>query len=391
MKLKDKVENIYKDIQTHRRYLHQHPELSMLEFQTQQYIISLLEEHGIPYQVGATTGVVALIGQGDTCIGIRADMDALPIVEENDIPYKSVHENVMHACGHDVHMSIVLGVAFILKDMEEQLTGSVKLFFQPNEEVSSGAIDFIKEGFLENPHVDHMLGLHVMPYLSVGEIEVRNGTLTGASEYVTITVKGIPAHAAYPEKGVDAIIIASDIVLKLQTIISRNISPLESAALSMGLIEGGRKANILADRVTIKGTLRTSSIDTKYKIKTRIDELSLATAQAYGGSASTSYEEGYRPLINSEFSNNHIINNAKKMDSIHKIQHKEHPSLGVEDFGYYLEHTEGAFFHLGCGVGPLDSRNGLHTSTFTVEEECMKIGIELQLRNIFSLLNMTIE
>lgn len=388
MKLQNKVSVIYKEIIEHRRWLHQHPELSKLETNTQAYLVSVLEEHNISYTLGATTGVVAYIGTGNQCVGLRADMDALPIQELNDIPYKSTQDNVMHACGHDVHMAMLLGVAFILKDIEQLLTGVVKLFFQPNEEVSSGALDFIKEGFLENPHVDHMLGLHVMPYLEVGEIEVRDGVLNGSSTYVAIDVYGTSGHAAYPEQGIDAIVIASDIVLKLQTIISRSLSPLDSAALSIGIINGGSKANIIADHVQLKGTLRTLSIETKNLIKQRINSICANTSKSYNGNATVSYIDGYRPLINNKEVNNKIIKNAEAMNQISAINIKAFPSLGVEDFGYYLEKTKGAFFHLGCGSKEMGLTNGLHTSKFNVDESCMKIGIELQVRNTLSLLNL---
>jgi amidohydrolase len=389
MNIKTKTNEISDDIVIHRRFLHKHPELSQHEYNTQKYIISILEKHHIDYQTGANTGVVASIGTGKNCVGIRADMDALPIQELNNIPYKSIHPNVMHACGHDVHMAILLGVAFVLKDIENTLNGVVKLFFQPNEEVSSGALDFIKEGFLDNPHVDHMLGLHVMPYLDVGEIEVRDGVLTGSSEYVEIEVFGKSAHAAYPEKGIDALIIASDIVLKLQSIISRNISPLDSAALSLGIVKGGTKPNIIADYVTLSGTLRTLSIETKNTIKQRINDICINTAKSYNGHSKVTYKEGYRPLINNSDVNLHIIKNAKEMDTITSIKHKEHPSLGVEDFGYYLEQTKGAFFHLGCGNKFEGITEGLHTSTFKVDERCIKIGIELQIRNTLSILGLS--
>ena len=387
MNIKNLVENLEDKIIEYRRYLHRHPELSKKEFKTQTFIKKILDENNITYDVGATTGVIGYINKNKRgkCVGLRADIDALPIYEENNMEYKSKNDGVMHACGHDAHTAILLGVGIALNKIKEEINGCVKLIFQPDEEVSSGAKVLIKEGVMDNPKIDYILGLHVMPYLEVGEIEVKNGTLNASSSKVEINVYGKSAHAAYPNMGVDTILVASSIVMNLQSVISRNISPLDQAVLSFGTIEGGIKTNIIPNHVKIKGTLRTVNNESRELIKNRINKIVKNTALAYNAKAECFINDGYPHLINNINVNKHIIENAKNMDNI-KLLYKELPSMGAEDFGYYQKHALGAFFHLGAGNKSIGIISGLHTSTFNIDERCLKIGVELQVRNVISLL-----
>jgi amidohydrolase len=374
------IDDIEENIIQYRRHLHMYPELSMQEFETSKYIKSILKKHNISYIEGAKTGVIATIGSKNRVVAIRADIDALPLQEETNVSYQSKNKNIMHACGHDAHTAIALASAIVLKQYEESLNGTVKILFQPNEEVSSGALDFINEGLTND--IETIIGLHVMPYLEVGEIEVKDDCLTGSSTSITIKAIGKSAHAAYPQNGIDSIVIMSDIILKLQTIVSRNLPPEEQVALSFGQINGGTKSNIIANTVTAKGTLRTTSNKTKEFMKNRIEEIVKHTALSYNGDYECTFHDGYIPLYNDKEINT-IIRNVAKTCNI-TVKEKKYPSLGVEDFGYYLQNMNGAFFHLGCKEK--GNNSGLHGPKFNIDESCLKIGVQIEVLTILELL-----
>ncbi|MCH4887458.1 amidohydrolase [Acidaminobacter sp. JC074] len=377
MNVKERINQIFDQMVTVRRHLHMHPELSNEEFKTQAYIMSFLNDLNIDCKPCAKTGVIASIGSKKPCIGIRADIDALPIQEINQVDYKSKHQGVMHACGHDVHTTILLGTAKILKEMEDELENSVKLFFQPAEETTGGALPMIEDGALEG--VDYVFGLHVMPYLEVGQIEVKHGQLNASSNGVEIKLIGKTGHGAYPEKGVDSIMVSANLLTSLQTIVSRNTSPLDSTVLSFGTIHGGSKSNIICDEVTLSGTLRTLSKESRaFSIK-RIQEITEHIAKAHGADCRVTILDGYEPLVN----NNDLVDYIE--DTLEKdfdIVYKDKPSLGVEDFSYFSNRVPGAFYHLGCSNHRSDS---LHQNDFDVDENCIKSGI---LSQVMLVLNM---
>ena len=389
MKIVEYIDNIEKNIIEYRRHFHTYPELSMKEYKTQEKILEILKEHNIKAVKAADTGVIAFINEGKEgkCIALRADIDALPIQEKSDKTYCSKIPNVMHACGHDAHTAILLGTALTLNRFKEDLKGSVKLFFQPNEEVSSGARDIIKEGYMKNPQVDYILGLHVMSYLDVGQIEIKEGPLNASSNTVKITVLGKSSHGAYPHLGVDAIMISAHILTKLQNIVSRNIDPTDSAVVSIGKINGGVKTNIIADEVILEGTIRTTKSSTFQVITKRIKEIAENTAKAFNGEAIVKINSGYPPLINNPFLTNKIIETAKTFIKEEDIKIKEFPSMGAEDFGFYQDHAIGAFFHLGCGNQTLGINSSLHSNTFDIDEKCLKVGVKLQVLNTIHILN----
>ena len=367
-----------------------YPELSKKEFNTQKKIIEILDSYHIGYVKAATTGVVATIGKisKGKCIALRADIDALPILEMNDVPYKSKIDGVMHACGHDAHTAILLGTCIILKKMESSLKGIVKCIFQPDEEVSAGAKRIVEEGHFNNPPVDYVLGLHVMPYLNVGEIEIKHGKLNATTGGVTLRVYGKASHAAYPNTGVDAIVITANIVTALQAIISRNVSPLNQVVLTFGMINGGVKWNIISDFVELKGTLRTTDNKTREFMKKRITEVASSIALGFDAKTEIIFNEGYPALINDSFVTNKIIETAASILGKEKVLIKEFPSMGGEDFGYYQKNAQGAFFHLGSGSKKLGPYSSTHSNTFNIDERCLSIGINLQVNNVLSLLNI---
>ncbi len=389
MDIKKRVEEIYEELVRIRRDLHMHPELGMEEYETSSKICEYLDEWGIPYEKGiANTGVVGIIRgkQNGKTVGLRADIDALPINEENKIEYKSLYNGKMHACGHDAHTTILLGTAKILKEMEDELAGNIKLFFQPAEETVGGALPMIKEGCLQNPKVDFVLGLHVMPYIETGTVELKYGKLNASSDEVIINITGKTGHGAYPEEGIDAIMIAGHVIVALQTLVSRNISPLNSLVLSLGKIRGGVKENVIADKVTISGTLRSLDMDTRLYAKERIKSIVENVSLSFGGKGEAKFNEGYEPLINDSEIIDVVKETVEKTLGKDKIVYKEAPSLGVEDFSYFSNRVKGAFYHLGCG----DIKNGLteslHNSKFNIDENCLKIGVLLQVENTLALL-----
>jgi amidohydrolase len=388
MEIKNKVDEIFEEVVKIRRDFHMNPELSQQEIRTQEKIMSYLKSWGIEYTSCAETGVVGLIkGSNGKTVGIRADIDALPIKEKSEVSYASKNSKVMHACGHDAHTSILLGVAKILKQMESELQGNIKLFFQPAEETIGGADRMVKEGCMKNPDVDYVLGLHVMPYIETGMVELKYGKLNASTDEVKITVNGKSAHGAYPDKGIDSIMIAGHVITAVQSLVSRNISPLNSVVLTLGQIHGGVKDNVIADEVVMTGTLRTLDSETRNYAKQKINEIVSNVAAAFGGIAKAEFNEGYRALINNDEVVDVIKENAEKILGKENIVYKEFPSLGAEDFSYFLDECKGAFFHLGCGNDKKGITAAIHTENFDIDEECLKIGIQLQVENVLSLLN----
>ncbi len=375
-----------------RRDLHRHPELSEQEVRTSAQICRYLDEWGIPYQRDvAGHGVIALIEgkkAGRKTVGIRADIDALPVLEPSTHTCCSQNHGVMHACGHDAHTTIALGIANILKSCEEELPGNVKIFFQPAEETVGGAKPMIEAGCMENPHVDYVLGLHVMPNHEVGTIEYRYGKLNAASDDVRIVIHGKSCHGAYPEQGIDAIVIAAQLISSLQTLVSRTISPLQSAVLSFGCIEGGKLPNIVCDQVTLHGTLRTTDALMRSDALAYIEKQASLIAAAFGGSAEMFVEHGYDALINDDRIVGIVLENAGQLLGRENLHQKEFPSLGVEDFSFFLEEAPGAFFHLGCGNRRKGMTAPLHSKEFELDERCIPIGVELQIANVLSLLKL---
>ena len=383
MTTESSIDLLYPEIISFRRQLHRYPELSTLEHQTGQLICDQLDQWGIAFRYPvADTGIVAIIhgghsGNGNT-VALRADMDALPITEDSGREYGSLNPGVMHACGHDVHTTVALFTGKILHDIRDQWSGCVKLFFQPAEETVGGAQRMIEAGCMEDPRVDYVTGLHVVPYYDAGHIEVRHGKLNAASDEVRITITGKGCHGAYPDKGVDAIVTAAALITSLQSLVSRNVSPLNHAVLSLGMIQGGTAGNIVADHVSLIGTLRTTDPETrKYAIEI-IKKQTWHICQAFGATGETVITPGYEALINSDEVTDLLVETATSLIGSGHIHRKEFPSLGVEDFSSFLNQAPGVFYHLGCKNEEKGITAPIHTSGFDVDETCMKTGILLQ-------------
>lgn len=389
MNIKERINEIFDELVETRRYFHSHPELSEQEFLTSEKICNILKQLNIEYTKSAKTGVVGIIkgkGNGKT-VAARADIDALPIVEKNENTYKSKNIGVMHACGHDVHTTILIGVAKILKEMEDELQGNVKLFFQPAEETVGGAKRMVEENCLKNPDVDYVIGLHVQPYLNAGKIELKYGKLNAQTDELKIIINGKTGHGAYPESSIDAIVIAANVVSALQSLVSRNISPINSVVLSFGEIKGGTKNNIICDSVELKGILRTLDVQTREYAVKRIEDITSNIAKAYGGSCLVEVKNGYKYLTNNNDIVDVVYKAAKKNIGEENIEFKEMPSMYGEDFSYFMnENVKGCFYHLGCGNQEKRINSPLHSDRFDVDESCIKTGVLVQVNSILELL-----
>lgn len=342
-----------------RRELHQHPELSGQEVATTTRIRHWLETSGLrllPYSLA--TGVVAEVGQGEKVIALRADIDALPIQETSGVPFSSQREGVMHACGHDIHSSVILGAALLLKEREAHLPGRVRLLFQPAEENFTGAKALIKAGALEN--VSAIFGMHNEPGLPVGTFATRGGAFYANVDRFVLRVRGKGAHAARPQEGTDAIVIASQLVLALQTIASRNIDTLDSVVVSVTRIQGGNTWNVLPESVELEGTVRTHRDDIQQQVEKRISDIAVGLASAFGAQIEVEWFNGPITLNNDEKWAAFAMQAAK--DAGYQTQTSE-LHMGGEDFAVYLQTIPGAFVSIGS-----NSIYGLHHSAFNPDE-----------------------
>ena len=368
------ISKIKKEIIDNRRYFHKYPELSFKEHNTSKVIAEKLEEMGIEVLTGiAQTGLTGLIrgnNPGKT-IALRADMDALPIQETSEIEYRSVNDGVMHACGHDGHIAMLLGAAKAINQIKQKLNGNVKLIFQPAEEGLAGALHMINEGVIDD--VDEIYGIHLWNYQKVGEIGVKDGPIMAAADMFEIEVIGKGGHGATPHGTVDAVIVASHIVNSLQTIVSRDTNPLESTVVTVGMINGGYNFNIIADKVILKGTTRSYTKENRELIKTRMNEIIAGTEKIFNAKIQLKYKDGYPPTVNNERCTKNVINAISKV--IGESSYAPYLSMGGEDFSYYLEKIPGCFFFVGSS--PLDSEPlsiPHHCSHFDIDEKSLLIG-----------------
>ena len=358
-----------------RRALHRIPENGFSEFKTQALLVECLKAMAIPFEAHRTWIVAEITGgQPGPTVALRADMDALPVTEPGGCPFRSEHEGWMHACGHDMHMTIQLGAAKLLNEKKDALRGNVRLLFQPAEETVGGALPMVEAGVMRG--VDAVYGLHVQPYMNVGQIDTRPGCLNGSTDELNIVVKGVPAHAARPHQGVDAIVCAAQLIMALQTVVSRSTSPLENAAVSLGVIRGGDAPNIVCDRVEINGTLRTADPELRAHLKDRIRAICNGVATTFGTTIDLEIITGYAALINTPTEAERVLRIGQALLGPENANHREYPSMGGEDFSYFVEQAPGAFWHLGCA--PAQPAPTLHSRDFAPDERCLPIGAAMQ-------------
>ncbi len=361
-----------------RHHLHAHPELSYQEFETSAFVQQQLQEMGIPFTVMAGTGVVGLIegnNPSSRIIALRADMDALPIQEENNIPYKSTRDGVMHACGHDVHTTCLLGAAKILNELKQEWEGTVKLIFQPGEERNpGGASIMIKEGVLENPKPQCIFGLHVHPGLQLGKLSFRGGKVMASADELYITVKGKGGHAASPHLTVDPILIASHLVVSLQQIISRNKNPHHPSVLSITAFNGGTTTNVIPNEVKLMGTFRAMDEEWRFAAHELIKRTATQLVESMGGSLDLHIDIGYPTVYNNEALNNEARLKAEEFMGSNNVEETE-LRMGAEDFGYYSQQIPGCFFRLGVMNEAKGITSGVHMPTFNIDEDAIETGM----------------
>ena len=361
-----------------RHHLHAHPELSYQEYETSKFVQQRLTELGIPFEVKATTGVVGLIkgkNPDSRIIALRADMDALPIQEANDIPYKSKNDGVMHACGHDVHTTCLLGAAKILTALSHEWEGTVKLVFQPGEEKNPGGASLmIKDGVLENPKPQAILALHVNTILEVGQLSFRGGKVMASADELYFTIKGKGGHAALPQLIVDPILISSHLIVALQQLISRNNNPFNPSVLSITAFNGGNTTNVIPNEVKLMGTFRAMDETWRFKAHDLLRKLTHDLVQSMGGEADLHIDVGYPCVMNNERLTAEAMALAETYMGNENVSETE-LRMGAEDFGYYAQEIPACFFRLGTMNKAKGITAGVHTPVFNIDESAIEIGM----------------
>jgi amidohydrolase len=361
-----------------RHHLHAHPELSYQEYETSLFVQQQLAAMGIPYEVKADTGVVGLIkgrNPDSRIVALRADMDALPIVEENEVPYKSTRPGVMHACGHDVHTTCLLGAAKILHTLKDDWEGTVKLIFQPGEEKNPGGASLlIKEGVLDNPAPQKIFALHVHPGLEVGKLSFRGGMAMASADELYITIKGKGGHAASPHLTADTVLIAAHLITSLQQIVSRHNNPFNPTVLSITSIQGGNTTNVIPSEVKLMGTFRAMDEGWRFKAHELIKHHTEALVTAMGATATVHIDIGYPFVMNDEALNASARQLAEDYMGSDKVETTE-KRMGAEDFGYYTHVVPGCFFRLGVGNKAKGITANVHTPLFDIDESAIPIGM----------------
>ncbi|MDI2587211.1 M20 family metallopeptidase [Psychrobacillus sp. NEAU-3TGS] len=375
-KLVEMVDAIFDDMIVIRRDLRKFPELAFQEKRTSTIVASCLKEWGYEVTEGVGgTGVIGIL-RGEhpgPVIGLRADMDALPMPDEIDEIYRSVNSGIAHTCGHDVHTTNLLGVAKIISVMGLE-RGTLKLFFQPAEEVGAGAKAMIDDGALQNPPVDLMAGLHVAPSLQVGEFSITNSEFSCAAvDIFELEVTGKGGHAAHPHLAVDAVMITAQVLVALQQIVSRQIDPLDSVVLSIGQIQGGTKGTILPNTVKVNGTVRTMIPATREAMPIRIEQIASNVAAAFGGSVRLTYEK-VTPSVQNDKSAKALLHDVVSELFGEDALKYTNPSMGGEDFAYFAQEVPSVFFRLGTNSGE-STAHGIHTTKFNVDEEAIRYGM----------------
>ncbi len=371
-------EEIFEEVVGHRRHIHANPELSFQEYETSKYICDVLDKHGISYKKGIVdTGIVAIIeGKNPTkkCVALRGDMDALPIQEDTGLPFASNNKGVMHACGHDMHTSSLLGCAIILNRIKGSFEGTVKLIFQPGEEVlPGGAKLMIEEGVLENPKVNAIIGQHVFPDLEVGKVGFRSGMYMASTDEIYIKVIGKGGHAALPHKVIDPILISSHLIIALQQISSRKANPATPTVLSIGDIQGHGATNVIPNEVNLKGTFRTFDEQWRKEAHALIHEIATTTVEGMGGKVEVDIRVGYPYLANDE-----QTTALAKQAAIEFLGEENVVDLDLrmtaEDFAYFSQVANGCFYRLGTSNSSKNIGGSLHHPSLTLDEDALKFA-----------------
>ena len=391
MIVSNSINQMFEEMKAWRQELHSIPEIGLEEYETSKYIKSKLSEFNIEFKDGyANTGIVARVkgsrGESDKSIGLRADFDALPMPEKNEFEHKSTNEGMMHACGHDGHTSMLLGAAKYLSENND-FDGSVYFIFQPGEEGFAGGQKMIQDGMFDDFKIDEVYALHNWPELPIGSIGVNNGPMMAAVDEFDIVVKGRGGHAAIPQLAIDPVVIASQIVLAVQTIVSRSTDPVDKALISITKINGGTAYNVIDDSVKLGGTVRTFKPETRSFYEKKLKEISAGIAKANGAEAEVDFHltNKYPPTINSKKESEFAANVAKKVFGDSQVDTDIDPSMGGEDFSYLLEKKPGAYLYIGQGDD--NHKAHLHTTKYDFNDNLLPIGVNYWVelvKNFFS-------
>lgn len=382
--MKEKIQqianNIFADVVGFRQHIHSNPELSFKEYQTSAFVKEKLELWGIEFKEMANTGVVALIKgklPSENTIALRADMDALPITEANDKPYRSKNNGVMHACGHDVHTSSLLGSAYIFSQLKDEFAGTVKLIFQPAEELlPGGASIMIKEGVLQNPAPQAIIGQHVMPLIETGKVGFRSGIYMASTDELYVTVRGKGGHGAQPHQNIDPVLITAHIIVALQQIVSRNADPRLPSVLSFGKVNANGATNIIPNEVKIEGTFRTLNEEWRNEAHRLMKKMAEGIAESMGGSCEFNIMRGYPFLINEEKLTANVRTFAEDYLGKENVIDLD-IWMAAEDFAYYSQVTNACFYRLGTGNTEKGTTYSVHTPNFDIDEDALKTSTGL--------------
>ena len=382
--LKEKIKQLAGTIQEavvrDRRHLHAHPELSFQEFETSAFIKSALDKLGIQYQSMAENGVVALIKgaqPSENVVALRADFDALPIFEANEVPYKSLNVGVMHACGHDVHTSSLLGTATILMELREEFAGTVKLIFQPAEEkLPGGANLMIKEGVLENPTPQAVIGQHVMPLIETGKVGFRSGKYMASTDELYVTIRGKGGHAAQPSQNIDPVLITSHIIVALQQIVSRAADPKMPTVLSFGKVIANGATNVIPNEVKLEGTFRTMNEEWRAEAHRRMKKIAEGIAESMGGTCEFTIVKGYPFLVNEEKLTANLRGFAEDYLGKENVVDLD-IWMAAEDFAYFSQVADSCFYRLGTRNEARGIVSSVHTPTFDIDENALMLSTGL--------------
>lgn len=388
--IKQEADSIYDQLVTWRRHFHRYPELGFQEYETGNFIVKVMAEMGLDQVTRcAQTGVVGMLsgkGPGPT-VAVRADMDALPILEETGLEFASQHHGCMHACGHDAHMAIVLGTAKILAANRQRWDGSVKFIFQPAEECPpGGAKEMIQAGVLKFPEVKAVLGLHVTPLLPAGQVGFRAGTVMAAADNMRILIHGKSGHGAAPHQTIDPIVTAAQAIMALQTIASRRTDPLEPVVVTIGSIHGGSKANIIAPEVELTGTVRTLREQTRRRMPELLEKILQGITAGAGATYQLDYLWGYPPTVNDAMLAELFKETASSELGAENVQPLQNPSMAGEDFAYYAERVPGLFYLLGAGRSE-GLNHPWHHAGFNIAEQALQYGVRVMTRLALEVLN----
>jgi amidohydrolase len=379
--LTPQIQDVVPVVANLRHEIHAHPELGYEEHETGKRILERIK--GLPGLTIRTnvgmTGIVATLNaeKAGPCVALRAEMDCLPIQEETGLPYASKVPGKMHACGHDGHTSCLVGAAMVLSKMADELPGKVKFIWQPAEEGGAGAKLMCEEGVLESPRVDAIFALHGWPYLDLGTVGVKSGPAMASTNPWAMTIHGAGAHAAYPHKGVDPIVVGAHVVTAVQAIAARFVDPLDSVVVTVAQFHAGTANNIIPATAELSGTIRTLNPATRTKVTAMLDQIAKQTAAAFGARAEVRIQDGYPVCVNDAGAARHVEETARETLGAEKVASGVNASMGGEDFAYYCQQVPGAFWRLGVRRGDAAKQPTLHQSTYDFADEALPLGIRM--------------